>query len=54
MKDWKQVDWKSVEKKVYKLQKRIYRASLRDDFIAVRRLQKTLINSHLAPNPVNP
>ncbi|MEO1374601.1 MAG: group II intron reverse transcriptase/maturase [Cyanobacteria bacterium J06635_10] len=48
IKDWKQVNWKSVEKKVYKLQKRIYRASFRDDFIAVRRLQKTLINSFSA------
>lgn len=42
---WKSIDWKSVEKKVYKLQKRIHRASQRGDVKAVRRIQKTLTKS---------
>ncbi len=42
---WKNLDWKSFEKRVYKIQKRIYRASQRGDVKTVRRLQKTLINS---------
>ncbi|MGE5660600.1 MAG: reverse transcriptase N-terminal domain-containing protein [Actinomycetota bacterium] len=42
---WNQINWKKLEKRVLKLQKRIYRASERGDFKAVRRLQKTLLNS---------
>jgi RNA-directed DNA polymerase len=43
--NWIMIDWKVVEKRVYKLQKRIYQASSRGDVKAVRRLQKTLIKS---------
>ncbi|GBF81962.1 RNA-directed DNA polymerase, Reverse transcriptase [Aphanothece sacrum FPU1] len=43
--NWIMIDWKAVEKRVYKLQKRIYQASSRGDVKAVRRLQKTLIKS---------
>lgn len=43
--NWIMIDWKAVEKRVYKLQKRIYQASSRDDVKTVRRLQKTLIKS---------
>jgi RNA-directed DNA polymerase len=42
---WNQINWKKLEKRVFKLQKRIYRASERGDLKAVRRLQKTLLNS---------
>jgi RNA-directed DNA polymerase len=43
--EWNQVNWRKLERKVYKLQKRIFRASQRGDVKAVRRLQKTLMKS---------
>lgn len=43
--EWKNIPWHKLERVVFKLQKRIYRASQRGDFRAVRRLQKTLIRS---------
>jgi RNA-directed DNA polymerase len=43
---WNKIDWKSVETQVFKLQKRIYRASQRGDKKAVHRLQKLLTKSH--------
>ena len=43
--EWKHINWRKLEKGVYKLQKRIYRASSRGDVKAVRRLQKTLMKS---------
>jgi RNA-directed DNA polymerase len=43
--EWNQVNWRKLERKVYKLQKRIYRASIRGDVKALRRLQKTLMKS---------
>lgn len=43
--DWGKINWKNLERKVYKLQKRIYKASSRGDVKAIRRLQKTLIKS---------
>jgi RNA-directed DNA polymerase len=45
---WKDIKWKQVERVVYKLQTRIYKAKSRGDYKAVRRLQKTLINSRSA------
>ena len=45
---WKEIPWKKLEKRVFKLQKRIYKASSRGDVLAVRRLQKTLIRSWAA------
>ncbi|MFB2982063.1 group II intron reverse transcriptase/maturase [Microseira sp. BLCC-F43] len=42
---WNQINWKKLERRVYKLQKRIYRASERGDTKAVRKLQKTLLHS---------
>ena len=44
-KEWREINWSKVERRVFKLQKRIYRASQRGDVIAVRKLQKTLIKS---------
>jgi len=43
--EWNQINWQRAERLTFKLQKRIYRASERDDVKAVRKLQKTLINS---------
>ncbi|WP_322506093.1 group II intron reverse transcriptase/maturase [Chroococcidiopsis cubana] len=43
--EWRNVDWQKLEKRIFKLQKRIYRASSRGDVKAVRRLQKTLMKS---------
>jgi len=42
---WQELPWKQIEKRVHKLQKRIYQASLRGDVKVVRKLQKTLIRS---------
>jgi RNA-directed DNA polymerase len=41
----RELPWKQIEKDVYKLQKRIYRASFRGDVKVVRKLQKILIRS---------
>ena len=43
--EWNQTDWQKLERKVFKLQKRIFQASSRGDLKAVRRLQKTLMRS---------
>ncbi|MCW6051298.1 group II intron reverse transcriptase/maturase [Lyngbya sp. CCAP 1446/10] len=43
--EWNQINWRKLEKAVLKLQKRIYRASLRGDLKVVRKLQKTLMKS---------
>jgi len=48
MDEWKNVPWRKVERAVYKLQKRIYRASQRGDVKAVRRLQRLLKKSWYA------
>ncbi|MDJ0519622.1 MAG: reverse transcriptase N-terminal domain-containing protein [Trichodesmium sp. MO_231.B1] len=44
-KEWREINWSKVERRVFKLHKRIYRASQRGDVIAVRKLQKTLMKS---------
>jgi RNA-directed DNA polymerase len=43
--EWKDLDWRKLEKRVWKLQRRIYQASQRGDTAAVRKLQKTLMRS---------
>jgi RNA-directed DNA polymerase len=43
--EWKDLNWRKLEKVTFKLQKRIYQASERGDAKAVRKLQKTLIKS---------
>ena len=43
--EWKNIPWKCIEKRVFKLQKRIYRAAKRGDVKTVRKLQKTLMQS---------
>ena len=46
--EWNQIDWRKVELAVFKLQKRIFQASVNDNVRKLRRLQKTLLNSHHA------
>lgn len=43
--EWKDTNWRKLERVCFKLQKRIYKASSRGDVKAVRRLQKTLMKS---------
>ena len=43
--EWHEINWRKLERRVYKLQKRIYQASNRGDVKSARRLQKTLMKS---------
>lgn len=43
--EWRTLPWRKLERRVFKLQKRIYRASLRGDAKAVRRLQRLMMKS---------
>jgi len=43
--DWKTINWRKVERYVFKLQKRIYEASRCGDVKRVRKLQRTLMRS---------
>lgn len=45
-KNWEEIDWKVVEIAIFKLQKRIYKASQRGDLKSVHRLQKLLTTSY--------
>jgi len=45
---WNQIPWRQLEKQVFKLQNRIYRASQRDDVKTVRKLQRLLLKSWAA------
>jgi len=40
--EWNQLPWRKIQKAVWKLQKRIYRAYVNGDVKKGRRLQKTL------------
>jgi RNA-directed DNA polymerase len=46
--DWNQIDWKKAEVEVFKLQKRIYRASQSGDVAKVHKLQRLLLRSWYA------
>ena len=48
MGEWRHINWQKLERRVFKLQKRIYKASQRGDVKAYRRLQKTLMKSWAA------
>jgi RNA-directed DNA polymerase len=48
MYQWNPICWPRVERKVFKLQKRIYRAAQRGEYRQVRRLQRRLRRSHYA------
>ena len=43
--EWNTINWKQLERRVYKIQKRIYQASARGDVKVVRGLQKLLMKS---------
>jgi RNA-directed DNA polymerase len=43
--EWKDLNWRKLERVTFKLQKRIFQASERGDVKTVRKLQKTLIRS---------
>src|SRR4028118_1827797 len=45
MVEWRSINWRKLERRVYKLQKRIYRASQRGNLKALRKLQKMLMKS---------
>jgi RNA-directed DNA polymerase len=46
--DWAQIPWRKLERKVYRLQKRIYQASLHGNDQAVHNLQRLLMKSKAA------
>ncbi|WP_034937748.1 group II intron reverse transcriptase/maturase [Gloeocapsa sp. PCC 73106] len=46
--DWQSINWKQIEKVVWKLQKRIYRAKVAGNQKLVKRLQRLLVNSRSA------
>jgi RNA-directed DNA polymerase len=48
MEEWKDTPWRKLERYVFRLQNRIFKASQRDDVRTVRQLQKTLIRSRSA------
>ena len=48
MYEWRDINWRKAERCVFKLQKRIYKASHRGDVRTVRRLQKLLTTSWFA------
>jgi RNA-directed DNA polymerase len=48
MDGWEALPWSQIERDVFKLQKRIYRASTRGDTNAVRKLQKLLLANRAA------
>ncbi|KOR33652.1 DNA polymerase [Planktothricoides sp. SR001] len=48
MVEWNEIPWKSVQRKVFKLQKRIYRAASRGDDVLAKGLQKLLLKSYYA------
>ena len=45
-KNWSDIDWKVVERAIFKLQKRIFKASQRGDVSMVHRLQRLLTQSY--------
>lgn len=45
---WETLPWKQLQRNVFKLQKRIYRAACRDDVRTVHRLQRLLVKSRSA------
>jgi RNA-directed DNA polymerase len=46
--NWKDIPWKKFHRHVYRLQKRIFKASQRGDVGTMRRLQKLLMKSYAA------
>ena len=45
---WQGIPWKKVQRHVFRLQKRIYQATQREDVRTARKLQKLLVKSWYA------
>ena len=45
---WNELPWKELERNVFRLQKRIYKAARRGDFKCIRNLQRLLLRSFSA------
>jgi len=45
---WKDIQWKFIEERVFRLQLRIYKASMNQDYDKMYKLQKLLISSSSA------
>lgn len=43
--EWNDIPWRNIERKVFKLQKRIYQAAQYGNKVAVHKLQKLLLSS---------
>lgn len=52
--DWAHIPWRKLERTVYRLQKRIYQASLRGNDKAVHNLQRLLMRIECSPNTGSP
>ena len=48
MYEWNTLPWKTIEREVFKLQKRIYQASQRGEVTTVHKLQRLLVKSWYA------
>src|SRR5262245_21054430 len=48
MDEWNMLPWKKIERSVFKLQQRIYRASERGEVKTIHKLQRLLLNSRAA------
>ena len=48
MVEWNEIPWKIIQRKVFKLQKRIYRAASRGNDVIAKGLQKLLLKSYYA------
>lgn len=48
MVEWNEIPWQKVQRKVFKLQKRIYLAANRGNDVLAKRLQKLLLKSYYA------
>ena len=51
MDEWRTIPWQKLERRVYKLQKRIYRAANRGDVRTVRRLQRLTLEILVSQMP---
>jgi len=45
---WKDINWKSIDYRISKLQRKIYTLTKDNDIVKVRKAQKDLLNSHEA------
>jgi RNA-directed DNA polymerase len=48
MMEWNEIPWKKIQRKIFKLQKRIYRAASRGNHVLAKGLQRILLKSYYA------